>query len=70
MPKDPYTLFEYQMNGNLVVSAIHALDIRKFLSEHPEAKVKVTKWKLFVFSVCKFGVQKQCTALLATNTKA
>lgn len=38
-----YTLFEYQMNGSLVVSAIHALDIRKFLIEHPEAKVKVAK---------------------------
>ena len=35
-----YTLFEYEMNGSLVVSAIHALDIRKFLTEHPEAKPK------------------------------
>ena len=35
-----YTLFEYDFNGSQVVSAIHALDIRKFLEEHPDAKPK------------------------------
>jgi hypothetical protein len=35
-----YTLFEYNFNGQQVVSAIHALDIRKFLAEHPDAKPK------------------------------
>lgn len=35
-----YTLFEYNINGNKVVSAIHILDLSKFLREHPEAKVK------------------------------
>jgi hypothetical protein len=43
MPKNPYTLFEYQMNGSLVVSAIHIYDLGSFLREHPDAKVKVTK---------------------------
>jgi hypothetical protein len=43
MPKNPYTLFEYQMNGSLVVSAIHILDLSKFLREHPDAKVKAGK---------------------------
>jgi hypothetical protein len=38
-----YTLFEYEMNGNLVVSAIHILDLSKFLREHPDAKVKAGK---------------------------
>jgi hypothetical protein len=42
-PKNRYTLFEYSMNGNLVVSAIHYYDIFTFLAEHPDAKVKVTK---------------------------
>jgi hypothetical protein len=35
-----YILFEYDFNGSKVVSAIHPLDIRKFLQEHPEAKAK------------------------------
>jgi hypothetical protein len=35
-----YTLFEYTLNGNKVVSAIHILDLGKFLREHPDAKVK------------------------------
>jgi hypothetical protein len=43
MPKNPYTLFEYEMNGSLVVSAIHIYDLGKFLSEHPDAKVKAGK---------------------------
>ena len=41
MPKNAYTLFEYQMNGKQVVSAIHIYDLGAFLREHPEAKVKV-----------------------------
>lgn len=41
MPKNPYTLFTYEMNGSQVVSAIHAYDISSFLREHPDAKVKV-----------------------------
>ena len=43
MPKNPYTLFEYDFNGSKVVSAIHIYDLGKFLKEHPEAKVKVAK---------------------------
>jgi hypothetical protein len=43
MPKSRYTLFEYTMNGQQVVSAIHVYDLGSFLREHPEAKVKVTK---------------------------
>lgn len=39
MAKNPYTLFEYTLNGKQVVSAIHALDISKFLKEYPDAKV-------------------------------
>jgi hypothetical protein len=35
-----YTLFEYDFNGKQVVSAIHILDLGKFLREHPDAKVK------------------------------
>lgn len=35
-----YTLFEYNLNGSQVVSAIHILDLSKFLREHPDAKVK------------------------------
>lgn len=35
-----YTLFEYDFNGKQVVSAIHILDLSKFLREHPDAKVK------------------------------
>ncbi len=35
-----YTLFEYTLNGNKVVSAIHILDLGKFLREYPDAKVK------------------------------
>lgn len=35
-----YTLFEYSLeNGSKVVSAIHILDLTKFLKEHPDAKV-------------------------------
>ena len=41
MPKNPYILFEYTLNGNLVVSAIHYYDISKFRLEHPDAKIKV-----------------------------
>ena len=33
-----YTLMEYTLNGSKVVSAIHALDLRKFLDEFPDAK--------------------------------
>ena len=33
-----FTLMEYTFNGSQVVSAIHALDLTKFLTEHPEAK--------------------------------
>lgn len=33
-----FTLMEYTFNGSKVVSAIHALDLRKFLTEHPDAK--------------------------------
>ena len=33
-----YTLFEYTINGVTGVSAIHALDLSKFLKEHPDAK--------------------------------
>jgi len=43
MPKNPYTLFEYTMNGQQVVSAIHIYDLGSFLREHPEAKVKEGK---------------------------
>jgi hypothetical protein len=46
MPKNPYILFEYTLNGNLVVSAIHYYDISKFRLEHPDAKIKVAKWKV------------------------
>jgi hypothetical protein len=43
MPKNPYTLFTYEMNGIQVVSAIHIYDLASFLREHPEAKVKEGK---------------------------
>jgi hypothetical protein len=43
MPKNPYILFEYTLNGSLVVSAIHYYDIAKFRAEHPDAKIKTTK---------------------------
>ena len=33
-----FTLMEYTLNGSKVVSAIHALDLRKFLDEFPDAK--------------------------------
>jgi hypothetical protein len=33
-----YTLYEYTINGNKVVSAIHWRDGAKFRLEHPEAK--------------------------------
>ena len=48
MPKNPYTLFEYYSEAakGLVVSAIHIYDLGSFLREHPDAKVKVTKWKV------------------------
>jgi hypothetical protein len=36
---DSYVLFVYDSNGQQVVSAVHALDIRKFVTEHPDAKV-------------------------------
>jgi len=36
MPNN-YTLFEYTINGNKVVSAIHILDLSKFLREYPDA---------------------------------
>jgi hypothetical protein len=36
-----YTLFEYtNEQGNKVVSAIHILDLGKFLRDYPDAKVK------------------------------
>ena len=35
-----YTLFEYDFNGKQVVSAIHILDLTKFIKDHPDAKVK------------------------------
>jgi hypothetical protein len=38
MSKTPYTLFTYTSNGKEVVSAIHALDVRKFLADYPDAK--------------------------------
>lgn len=38
-PSKRYTLFIYNFNGSQVVSAIHQLDIFKFLAEHPDAKV-------------------------------
>lgn len=41
MPKNPYILFEYSLNGSKVVSAIHPLDLSKFLKEHPDATRKV-----------------------------
>jgi hypothetical protein len=37
MANNDYTLFEYTLNGSLVVSAIHWRDIAKFRSEHPDA---------------------------------
>lgn len=42
MAKSPYTLFTYYsatLNAQ-VVSAVHALDVRKFLAEHPDATPK------------------------------
>jgi hypothetical protein len=33
-----YTLMEYTFNGSKVVSAIHALDLTKFMAEFPDAK--------------------------------
>ena len=33
-----YTLFEYSQNGQQVVSAIHSLDLGKFLKEFPDAR--------------------------------
>lgn len=33
-----YTLYEYSLNGQTVVSAIHWRDGAKFREEHPEAK--------------------------------
>lgn len=33
-----FTLMEYTLNGSKVVSAIHALDLSKFLKEFPDAK--------------------------------
>jgi hypothetical protein len=36
-----YTLFEYSLNGSLVVSAIHWRDVTSFLKEYPDAKRKV-----------------------------
>ena len=32
-----FTLFEYSLNGQQVVSAIHARDLSKFLAEFPNA---------------------------------
>lgn len=34
-----YTLVEYTFDGQRVVSAIHALDLWKFLAEHPDARI-------------------------------
>lgn len=34
-----YTLVEYLLDGNKVVSAIYYLDLWKFLAEHPEAVI-------------------------------
>ena len=33
-----YTLYEYNFNGQTVVSAIHWRDGAKFRAEHPDAK--------------------------------
>jgi hypothetical protein len=38
MAKSNYTLYSYNFNGSEVVSAIHAYDLSKFLTEHPDAK--------------------------------
>jgi len=38
-PMKRYTLFIYTLNGKQVISAIHQLDVFKFLAEHPDAKV-------------------------------
>ena len=38
-PSKRYTLFIYNLNGSQVISAIHQLDIFKFLAEYPDAKV-------------------------------
>lgn len=38
-PSKRYTLFIYTLNGEQVISAIHQLDIFKFLAENPDAKV-------------------------------
>ena len=37
---DWYTVFVYEQDGKEFTSAVHALDVRKFLAEHPDAKVK------------------------------
>ena len=34
-----FTLMEYTVNGTTGVTAVHSLDLSKFLKEHPDAKV-------------------------------
>lgn len=38
MANSDYTLFTYNLNGQQVTSAIHWMDVSKFLKEHPDAK--------------------------------
>ena len=33
-----FTLMEYTLNGVKVVSAVHSLDLRKFITQYPDAK--------------------------------